>query len=424
MAEHAPTRSSAPPTLKDAAWLKRAETARVFAALSGHGVETRAVGGAVRDTLLGRPVKEIDLATTARPDQVMTLARKAGLKTVPTGIEHGTVTVVVDGISFEVTTLRRDVETFGRHATVAFTENWEEDARRRDFTLNALYAGSDGTVFDPLGGYADLVAGRVCFIGEAEERIREDYLRILRFFRFNAYYGKGPLDAEGLSACVKLRGGLGALSAERVAAELKRLLEAPRAFEAVEALFDYGLLPELLGAAPRLERLRRLIAIDKAAGLRPDAIIRLAALGVFVAEDAERLAARLRLSNAEQETLALGARDHEEWGLPSEGAAKRALYRLGPNRYPTFFRLAWADSGASPHDENWHAALLLPERWQAPVFPIKGADMMALGAQGPEIGHLLRSLEEHWIVRNFAPSREELLAKAEALSRRSPRPDR
>ncbi len=160
---------------------------------------------------------EIDLATTALPEQVMTLARKAGLKAVPTGIEHGTVTVIADGVPFEVTTLRRDVETFGRHATIAFTDNWEEDARRRDFTINALYAGSDGTVFDPLSGYADLVAGRVRFIGDAEARIKEDYLRILRFFRFNAYYGKGPLDPDGLQAAVKLRGGMEQLSAERVA---------------------------------------------------------------------------------------------------------------------------------------------------------------------------------------------------------------
>ena len=217
MAEHARTRIPAPPSLKDAEWLKRPETACVFAALAAPGVETRAVGGAVRNTLLGLKVTEIDLATTALPEQVMTLARKAGLKAVPTGIEHGTVTVIADGVPFEVTTLRRDVETFGRHATIAFTDNWEEDARRRDFTINALYAGSDGTVFDPLSGYADLVAGRVRFIGDAEARIKEDYLRILRFFRFNAYYGKGPLDPDGLQAAVKLRGGMEQLSAERVA---------------------------------------------------------------------------------------------------------------------------------------------------------------------------------------------------------------
>ena len=293
MPENAVKRPSAPPSLKGAPWLKRPETARVFAALAESGVETRAVGGAVRNSLLGLPVTEVDLATTALPQQVMALARKAGLKAVPTGIEHGTVTVIADGVPFEVTTLRRDVETFGRHATVAFTENWEEDARRRDFTLNALYAGSDGTVFDPLGGYADVVAGRVRFIGDPEARIREDYLRILRFFRFNAYYGKGPFDADGLRASVSLRGGMAQLSAERIAGEVRRLLVAPQATRAVEALFDYGLLPSVIGGVPRLERFERLVAIEEALGHEPDAMLRLAALTVFVAEDAARVAARL-----------------------------------------------------------------------------------------------------------------------------------
>jgi poly(A) polymerase len=425
MPEHAMTRPSAPPSLRNAEWLKRPETERIFAALTTDGVETRAVGGAVRDALLGLPVSEIDLATTALPEQVMALARKAGLKAVPTGIEHGTVTVVVDGVPFEVTTLRRDVETFGRHATVAFTKNWEEDTRRRDFTLNALYAGSDGTVFDPLGGYADLAAGRVRFIGDAEARIKEDYLRILRFFRFNAYYGKGPLDPGGLQACVRLRGGLDQLSAERVWAELKRLLVAPQAVGAVEALFDYGFLPGLLGSVPRLERFRKLVAIEEALGLARDAIVRLAALAVFVGEDAERLAARLRLSNAEQAVLALGAADHAKSGLPDDGAAKRALYRLGPSAYAAHVLLAWADSDASSDDPRWREALNLPERWQAPSFALRGTDIMALGdLTGPEIGDILRRLEADWIASGFALSREDLLARAAELSRRSPRQDR
>jgi poly(A) polymerase len=419
---HAPKRSPAPPLLKDASWLKRPETARVFAALSGSGVETRAVGGAVRNALLGEPVKEVDLATTAPPESVMALARKAGLKAVPTGIEHGTVTVIADGMPFEVTTLRRDVETFGRHATVTFTQDWEEDARRRDFTLNALYAGSDGTVFDPLGGYEDLLAGRVRFIGNAEERIREDYLRILRFFRFNAYYGKGEFDAEGLHASVRLRGGLERLSAERIAAELRRLLVAPQALRGVEALFDYGFLPGLLGGVPRLERFKRLLAIEAALGRTPDAMVRLAALGVFVMEDGERLAARLRLSNAEQAVLALGAFDHAEDGLPDEEAAKRVLYRLGVADFTAYVLLAFADSGAAPGDPAWRAALALPERWQAPAFPLRGSDILAVGdLEGPEIGAILRRLEADWLAGGFALTREELLARAEALSRKSPR---
>jgi tRNA nucleotidyltransferase/poly(A) polymerase len=413
MPEHALTRPSAPPSLKDAAWLKRPETERVFAALTASGVATRAVGGAVRDALLGRPVTEIDLATTALPEQVMALARKAGLKAVPTGIEHGTVTVVVDGVPFEVTTLRRDVETFGRHATVAFTEDWAEDARRRDFTLNALYAGSDGTVFDPLGGYADLAAGRVRFIGDAEARIKEDYLRILRFFRFNAYYGKGPLYPQGLQASVRLRAGLDQLSAERVAGEMRRLLVAPEAIRAVEALFAYGLLPQLLGAA------------EQALGLAPDAALRLAALAVFVREDAERLAVRLRLSNAEQGVLALGADDHAGLELPDEAAAKRALYRLGPCTFEAHVLLASADAGVPPDDQSWQQALRLADRWQAPEFPLRGPDIMALGdVKGPAIGEILRRVEAEWVEGGFVASREELLARAAELSRRLPKQDR
>jgi poly(A) polymerase len=425
MTEQARTRISAPPSPKAAEWLKRPDTGRVFAALAAPGVETRAVGGAVRDTLLGLKVTEIDLATTALPEQVMTLARNAGLKAVPTGIEHGTVTLIADGVPFEVTTLRRDVETFGRHATIAFTEDWQEDARRRDFTLNALYAGSDGTVFDPLSGYADLITGRVRFIGDAEARIKEDYLRILRFFRFNAYYGKGPLDPEGLRAAVKLRGGMEQLSAERVAAELRRLLVAPQAKRAVEALFDYGLLSGLLGGVPRLERLDRVIAVEGALGLVPDAMVRLAALVVFVAEDAERLAARLRLSNAEQAVLALGAADHAESGLPDEAAAMRALYRLGTSAFAADVLIAWADAGAAPDDRSWREAFDLPKRWQALAFPLRGSDIMPLGdLEGPEIGAMLRRLEAEWVAGGFILSREALLARAAALSRRSPKRDR
>jgi poly(A) polymerase len=423
MTEQAIKRASAPPSLQDADWLKRRETGRIFAALGGEGVKTRAVGGAVRNALLGLPVTEIDLATTAKPDKVMALARKAGLKAVPTGIEHGTVTVIVDGIPFEVTTLRSDVETFGRHATVAFTEDWEEDARRRDFTLNALYAGSDGAVFDPLGGYGDLAQGRVRFIGDAGARIKEDYLRILRFFRFNAYYGKGPLDEDGLKAAVRLRAGLDQLSGERVGAELRRLLVAPQATRGIEALFDYGLLTELLGGVPRLARFARLVAIEEALGREPDAMLRLATLAVFVQEDAAHLAARLRLSNVEQAALELGAGDHARSALPDEEAAKRALYWLGERYFAGQVLLAWADSSDHADDKTWSAALELPKRWQAPAFPLRGADIVALGdLKGPEIGDILRRLEAEWIAGGFAASREELLARE--LSRRSPRQDR
>jgi len=405
------------PSLAGAEWLKWRETRAVFAALGPDGIETRAVGGAVRNTLLGLPVTEIDLATTAEPDKVIALAARAGLKTVPTGIDHGTVTVIADGAPFEVTTLRRDVEMFGRHAKIAYTTSWEEDAKRRDFTLNALYADRNGRVFDPLGGYDDLRAGRVRFIGDAEARIKEDYLRILRFFRFNAYYGKGNMDTAGLDASVKLRGGLEQLSAERIAGELRRILIAPQAARAVEALYDYGLLTGVLGGVPRLKRLERLMAIEQANGSAPDAALRLAALAVFVSEDVARLAERLRLSNAEQAVLALATRTREGVGsgLPHEAAAKSALYRLGPN-YRSSLLLTWADSGVSPDDASWCQALALPERWQTPSFPLGGNDVMALGEiKGPEIGQVLRSVEQHWIETGFVLDRDELLANARAL---------
>ena len=407
---------SGTPSLAGAEWLTRPGTRAVFTALGPDGVETRAVGGAVRDTLLGLPVTQaVDLATTAEPEKVIALAERAGLKTVPTGIDHGTVTVIADGAPFEVTTLRRDVETYGRRAKIAYTTSWEEDAKRRDFTLNALYADRDGKVFDPLGGYRDLQAGRVHFIGDAEARIKEDYLRILRFFRFNAHYGKGDMDEAGLKASVKLRGGLEQLSAERVAGEMRRILVAPQAARAVAALYDYGLLTGVIGGVPRLTRFQSLVAIEEANGLTPDAALSLAALAIFVREDVARLAEHLRLSNAEQEVLALGVREGEGAGLPDEMTAQAALYRLGPG-YRSSLLLAWADSGSAPDDASWRNALTLPERWQAPSFPLGGNDVMALGElKGPEIGAVLKSIEQHWIETGFVLDRDQLLTKVRAL---------
>jgi poly(A) polymerase len=252
------------PSISHAEWLHWPQTRAVFAALSPEGVATRAVGGAVRDALIGRAAREVDLATTAPPKQVMALAARAGLKAIPTGIDHGTVTVVADGTRFEVTTLRRDVETFGRHARVAFTDDWAQDAGRRDFTINALYAGVDGEVFDPLGGMADIEARRVRFIGDPVARIREDYLRILRFFRFSADYGRPPYDAAALAACTRERAGMSRLSPERVRAEILRLLGLGGAGAALWAMFDHGLLVDVLGGVPYLTRFERLAAIESA----------------------------------------------------------------------------------------------------------------------------------------------------------------
>jgi poly(A) polymerase len=417
---------SLPPRLVGAAWLDLPETQAVFAALAVRGFTARAVGGAVRNALAGRAVADVDLATDARPDEVMAAAEAAGLKVFPTGLAHGTVTVVAGERPYEITTLRRDVETHGRRATVAFTDDWAADARRRDFTLNALYCGADGTLFDPLGGYRDLLARRVRFIGDAAERIREDYLRILRFFRLTAEFAEGPADAQGLAACVRERAGLAVLSAERVRAELLRLLAARRGDEVAALMQDYGLLTSVIGAAPRPSLLARLAAIEAALGLAPDAVLRLAALAVEIPEDAERLRDRLRLSNEQAAQLERAAHwRHPDIGPAApEAAAKVHLYRHGAAAHRERVLLAWARSGASPVDPAWRHRLALPEHWQVPRFPLKGSDVLALGVSaGPRVGELLRAVEDWWIAGDFAADEAMLRARLAALADGSqPRP--
>jgi poly(A) polymerase len=411
---------SPPPRLVGAEWLDRPETQAVFAALAARGFTARAVGGAVRNALAGRPVADVDLATDARPDEVMAAAEAAGLKVFPTGLAHGTVTVVADERPYEITTLRKDVETHGRHATVAFTDDWAEDARRRDFTLNALYCGADGTLFDPLGGYPDLLARRVRFIGDARERIREDYLRILRFFRLTADFAEGPADAEGLAACVRERAGLPILSAERVRAELLRLLAARRGAEVAALMQDYGFLTPVLGAAPRPTLLARLAAIEAAVGLAPDPVLRLAALAVEIPEDAERLRDRLRLSNEQAaKLLRAGWCSHNADLGPSrpEGPAKVFLYLLGAEAYCERVLILWARSGDAPEDASWRHRFSLPARWPRPIFPLRGADVLALGVRaGPRVGELLRAVESWWIEGGFTADEAALRARLAELA--------
>ncbi|HJZ43891.1 MAG TPA: CCA tRNA nucleotidyltransferase [Hyphomicrobiaceae bacterium] len=405
------------PSLAGSDWLIRPETRAVFAALAARGFEARAVGGAVRNALLGRPVVDIDIATPATPQEVIAAAEAAGLTAVPTGIAHGTVTVVANHVPYEVTTLREDVETHGRHATVAFTDDWAADARRRDFTLNALYCSAEGEVFDPLSGYADLAARRVRFIGDARERIREDYLRILRFFRLTAEYGDGPPDAEGLAACVREREGLARLSAERVREELLRLLVAPRGPELIRWMLDYGLLTLVLAAAPRPALLERLAAIEAGLGLSADAILRLAALVVEVGEDADRLRDRLRLSNEEHARLArVGARAPDIGPAEPEQAARAYLYTDGAPAYRDRALMSSARSGAAPDVQAWRRRYALHERWQPPRFPLKGDDVMAFGIPaGPRVGKLLRAVEAWWIAGDFVADETALRAKLREL---------
>lgn len=346
---------SAPEPLIGATWLSQGEVARLLAVLDRDGEEARVVGGAVRNALAGLPVAEIDLATTALPDEVVRRVTVAGWKAVPTGIEHGTVTVVIRSRPFEVTTLREDVETFGRRARVRFGRDWRADAERRDFTINALSAAADGKLFDYVGGLADIAARRVRFIGDPGERIAEDFLRILRFFRFHAHFADGPPDAAGLAACIKARDGLEALSRERVRMELFKLLVAARAAPTLAVMSDSGLLGPLLGGVPYLADLRKMVEIETALALDADPVRRLGALAVMVTEDAERLSHRFRLSRTESERLMT----LEGWWRvsPSRGeqAAHALLYHLGPQSFADRVLLAWSRADAAAADADWRA---------------------------------------------------------------------
>jgi tRNA nucleotidyltransferase/poly(A) polymerase len=395
--------------------LGREPLSRVLALLDRDGEEARVIGGAVRNALMGLPVSEVDIATTAVPEEVTRRCVEAGLKAVPTGIEHGTVTVVVHGAPYEVTTLRQDIETYGRKAKVAFGRDWAADAKRRDFTINALSASRDGAIHDYVDGMPDIAARRVRFVGEPATRIAEDYLRILRFFRFHAAYGHGDLDPAGLHACIVGRAGLDALSRERVRMELMKLLAAPHAAETLSVMSDSGILQNLLGGIGRVAPFADMVAVEAVIGAPRDPVRGLGALGVAVVEDAERLRQRLRLTNAEHARLQSMADGW--WRIdPSmgEAAAKVLLYRLGPANFLDRVMLAWARSGAQAGDARWRDLATLPEHWTAPAFPLKAADFLARGVEkGPRLGKALAAAESAWLAAGF-PSRDvEIQAIAE-----------
>ena len=373
-------------------WIAAAATQELCAVLARGGHRALFVGGCVRNALLGVPVADIDLSTDARPDRVTALCRAAGLKVVPTGIDHGTVTVIAGGIAHEVTTFRRDVETFGRHAVVAFSDDVAEDAARRDFTMNALYAEASGEVIDPLGGLPDLIARRVRFVGEAGQRIREDYLRILRFFRFHAIHGDpaNGLDAEGLAACAELADGIGQLSRERVGAEMRKLLSAADPAPAVAAMAQAGVLAHVLpGADPRALPVLVHLESDRA----PDWLARLACLG------GEDPAERLRLSRADARSLSR---------LRDEIAESRTPAELG-------YRLGLAEGAAVVLSRAALQEMPPPATWAEDLargalarFPLCAADLMP-GLQGPALGARLKELEDRWIASGFALTRQDLL---------------
>jgi poly(A) polymerase len=403
----------------DAKWLREGALPRLLEVLDRDGEEARAVGGAVRNALLDRPVGEIDVATTATPQEVTKRVTAAGFKAVPTGVEHGTVTVVIDGAPFEVTTLRQDVETYGRHAKVAFGRDWKADAQRRDFTINALSATRDGTVHDYTCGLADLEARRVRFIGEAKQRIEEDYLRVLRFFRFHAAYGRGALDPDGLHACIRARSGLEQLSRERVRAELIKLLVAPDAADVLQVMTDSGILAPLLAGVPNVVHVRTMAAAETALAFPPDATRRLAALAVLVAEDAERLWQKLRLSNAEHLRLCeMGEGWRRLSPALSEHEQRVLLYRAGAETFTDQALLGFARSGAKSEDAVWHKLVTLAQRWPVPAFPIKAADLMSRGVvKGPTLGAGLAAAENAWIAAGFPNDKAELDAIADRAAK-------
>lgn len=406
-------------SIQHAAWLKADETRAVMAALEqARAGSARFVGGCVRNTVLAQPVDDIDIATQLTPDQTIAAAKAAGLTAVPTGIEHGTITIVANHKPYEVTTLRRDVETDGRRATVAFTESWEEDAQRRDFRLNALYASPDGVIHDPTGGGLDDVrAGRIIFIGDAQTRIREDYLRILRFFRFNAWYGRGPLDEKGLAACASLKAGIADLSVERVWKETKKLLRAPDPRDALNAMERTGIRAIALPEAERLGRLERLIALEADFFFEIDAMTRLAAALPSQAS-ARALARRLKLSNDERDrlTAALGE-DVRVVSFLSMRETRRAIYKLGRRTFEDRVMLGWADDQKDKTATMWRALLALSATWEPPVFPMNGDQVIYAGVPaGPLVGEALREVEAWWIDSDFPDDQLALVERLKAVA--------
>jgi poly(A) polymerase len=401
-----------------AAWLKAAETQALIAALDAARANgSRFVGGCVRNTLMGHEVDDIDIATQLTPDQVTEICTKAGFAAHPTGIEHGTVTVVVNHKPFEVTTLRRDVSTDGRRATVAFTESWEEDAQRRDFRINALYADASGAIHDPTGGgLDDARAGRVIFIGDARQRIKEDYLRILRFFRFNAWYARTPIDPKGLEACADLVAGLDQLSAERVWKETKKLLEAPDPRAAWEGMSAIEVRARALPELSNEPRLDALCTLEADLMLPVDPMTRVAA-ALTDQDSAKALARRLKLSNEERDRLvaALG-NDVKLTSFMSLREMRRAIYTIGNQAFRDRVMLAWAGAGGEKA-QQWRALVAHGQMWTPPKLPLTGDEVMAAGVPaGPKVGQVLREVEDWWIDAGFPDDKLSIIERLKAVA--------
>lgn len=404
-------------------WIMAPDVVSVMQALlAGAGVEARYVGGAVRDSLRGAMQYgvqvDVDIATTATPEKVIELLNAAGLKAVPTGIDHGTVTAVSNHRPIEITTLRRDVNTDGRRAEVAYTTDWAADAARRDFTMNAIYADIDGALFDPLGGIADARAGLVRFVGDPDARIQEDYLRILRFFRFYAWCGKGEMDRDGLQACARHIAGLAQLSPERIAKELLKLISASNPMPAVRQMAAGGILTAVLPEASNLERLNAMIEIDAMTFFEVDPIMRFGALLPDDGAVAAAVATRLRLSNAQRDRLvAMLSATLRVFCYMSVREMRRTAYRMTPKVMRDVAMLRWAGDVKRNHNAiQWRALLPMIESWKQPTLPLDGHHVKLAGVpDGPQIGEVLREVEEWWIDADFTTDEYSLIERMKAV---------
>ncbi len=385
------------PSLARARWLREPGLQQIFAAVAAAGGEARVAGGAVRNALFKVPVADVDLAVTLPPEKVMEVCRAAGMGVHPTGIAHGTVTVVAQHRPYEVTTLRHDVETDGRRARVAFHDDWQRDAARRDFTMNALYCNERGEIYDFTGGYNDILRNRIVFVGTPSRRIEEDYLRILRFFRFHAQFGKGSPDRAGLAACKRYARRLNSLSAERIRQELMKLIVAPGAVATLKLMAREGILKHIIPFTEQWRVLGRLPC---------DPILRLAVL----ASEPAALKEKLRLSNQEAARIEAVATPRLLFPAITLRGQRMLLYRMGAEVWRDAVNVAWAWSRAPVDDAKWRRMLHLPDRWPIPILPINGRDLVAAGFKaGPELGDTLRQLEDWWISSDFKADKNRLL---------------
>lgn len=402
-------------------WMTRPETARVLDALEAAGGPdcARFVGGCVRDAVMGRSVGDIDIATTLEPEAVIAALKAARLGFAPTGLTHGTITAISNHVPHEVTTLRRDVSTDGRRASVAFTADWAEDAARRDFTFNALYASRDGTLHDPTGrGLDDARAGRVVFVGEPDRRLAEDHLRSLRYFRFLAVLGRGEPDPEALNACARAKGGIDALSGERLRVEMLKLLAADDPRPAVRHMAGAGVLAEVLKADADLERFEALVEIETDQLFESEPLLRLAAMLGGHALAAARAAQRLRLSNAERDRLNAAVDPVpalKSWMSPRE--IRREIHRVGQAVFRDRAKLAWAASPRTAATMQWRGLVALSQGWSPPPFPITGADVVKAGVpEGPLVGKVMAEVEAWWIDHDFLDDKFSAIEKLKAVA--------